>query len=370
MIREEIDNIIYLSRCVLNGEKADASRISSMDLEALYSASKRHSMAAIVGKALQDAGVQNKAFEQALAKSVRKNVLLKNELKTITDSFEKNGIWYLPLKGSVMMDYYPSVELRQMIDLDILVDPTKTNLIKKIMTDLGYETKSFNRGAHDIYLKKPVYEIEIHRILFVEEKHLSVINNYYKNTDMILRETDSPYRKKLSAEDFYIFMIAHAYKHYIGSGTGLRTLMDIYVYLNKFKEKMDMSYISAELKKLEISKFEKQIRELSLNLYHGNKLSDEDKDMLDYLFASGANGASEHRYQNRLKRNEGNKTSYVLKRVFVTGDTVRNYYPFFYKYPFFLPILWIYRILRAVFVRHKRTRRELGFLFGDKKSND
>ena len=101
-----------------------------------------------------------------------------------------------------------------------------------------------------------------------------------------------------------------------------------------------------------------------------SKLSDEDKEMLEYLFTSGSNGASEHRYQNRLKRNEGNKTSYVLKRVFVTGDTVRNYYPFFYKYPFFLPVLWIYRILRAIFVRRGRTKRELRFLFGNKKSND
>ncbi len=368
MIREEIDNIIYLSRCVLNGEKADASRISSMDLEALYSASKRHSMAAIVGKALQDAGVQNKAFEQALAKSARKNVLLKNELKTITDSFEKNGIWYLPLKGAVMMDYYPSVGLRQMSDLDILVDPSQTNQIKKIMNNLGFETETFNLSAHDVYYKKPIYNIEIHRMLFSDRKDISAIYTYYENPDRILKETDSQFRKRLSLEDYYIYMIAHTYKHYILHGAGIRSLMDIYVFLNNFEEKMNVLYISNELKKLEISKFEKQIRELSLNLYNGNKLSDEEKEMLDFIITFKGQGTWKHIYEKQLKRNEGNKISYVFKRVFVTGDTVKKYYPFFYRFPIFLPVLWIYRIFRAVFVRRERTKRELGFLFGDKKS--
>lgn len=370
MIREEIDNIIYLSGCVLKGEKADKDRISKMDLEALFNASKRQSMAAIVGKALQDAGVQNEAFEQALAKSVRKNVLLKRELKTITDSFEKNHIWYLPLKGCIMMDYYPSVGLRQMSDIDILVDPACNKLIKKIMTDLGFETILFNRGIQDVYYKKPVYNIEIHRSLIPERKELSLIEEYYKNPTRILKKSESEHGKELSKEDFYIFMIAHAYKHYNGGGTGLRTLMDIYVYLNKFEKNMDMLYVSNELKKLDISNFEEIIKNLSFNLYERKKLSDEEKEMLKYIYSSGAYGSTEHRYRNRLKRNEGKKLSYVLKRVFVTGETVKNYYPFFYKFPIFLPVLWIYRILRAIFVRRKKTKSELQFLLKEKKTND
>ncbi len=370
MIREEIDNIIYLSGCVLKGEKADKDRISKMDLEALFNASKRQSMAAIVGKALQDAGVQNEAFEQALAKSVRKNVLLKRELKTIADSFEKNHIWYLPLKGCIMMDYYPSIGLRQMSDIDILVDSSCTKLIKTIMNDLGFETESFNRGAHDIYHKKPVYNIEIHRSLIPEVKALSVIEKYYKDPTGILKDSDKEYGKEFSKEDFYIFLIAHTYKHYIGGGTGLKSLMDIYVYLSKFEKSMDMLYVSDELKKLEISNFEETIKKLSFDLYNRNRLPDEEKEMLKYIYSSGAYGSMEHRYRNRLKRNEGKKLSYVLKRVFVTDETVKNYYPFFYKFPIFLPALWIYRILRTIFVRRKKIKKELDFLLREKKNND
>lgn len=370
MIREEIDNIIYLSGCVLKGEKADKDRISKMDLEALFYASKRQSMAAIVGKALQDAGVHNEAFEQALAKSVRKNVLLKRELKTITDSFEKNHIWYLPLKGCIMMDYYPSIGLRQMSDLDILVDPANAYSIKNIMKNLGFETVLFNRGNQDVYQKKPIYNIEIHRSLVPEREDISVIGKYYNNPIGILKTSNSECCKELSKEDFYIFMIAHAYKHYIGTGTGLRSLMDIYVYLSRFEKNMDKLYISNELKKLEISNFEETIKNLSFNLFERKKLSDEEKDMLKYIYSSGTYGVMEHRYKNQLRLNDGNKIPYILKRIFITGEQVQKYYPFFYKFPIFLPVLWIYRILRAIFVRRKRTRKELQFLLREKKSND
>ena len=370
MIREEIDNIIYLSGCVLKGEKADKDRISKMDLESLYNASKRQSMAAIVGKALQDAGVQNEAFEQALAKSVRKNVLLKRELKTITDSFEKNHIWYLPLKGCIMMDYYPSIGLRQMVDLDFFVDSSRILLIRSIMTELGYETVSFNRGTHDIYHKKPVYNIEIHRSLIPEMKELSVIEEYYKNPAEILKATESKYAKELSKEDFYIYMIAHAYKHYVVGGTGIRSLMDIYVYLSKFGKSLDMIYVSKELKKLDINDFEETIKNLSFNLYNGSRMSYEEKEMLKYIYSSGTYGNMKHYWENRIKYHKGSKINYLFKRIFITGEKVQRYYSFFYKYPVFMPLLWIYRILRAIFVRRKRTKTELQFLFGEKKTND
>lgn len=35
---------------------------------------------------------------------------------------EQRGIWYLPLKGIILKEFYPSVGMRQMSDNDILFD--------------------------------------------------------------------------------------------------------------------------------------------------------------------------------------------------------------------------------------------------------
>lgn len=42
---------------------------------------------------------------------------------------------------------------------------------------------------------------------------------------------------------------SHAYKHYGGSGTGLRTLMDFYAYLNAKGDTFNLDYIRTECKK-------------------------------------------------------------------------------------------------------------------------
>lgn len=36
--------------------------------------------------------------------------------------------------------------------------------------------------------------------------------------------------------DAYVYIVAHAYKHFIFSGTGIRTLIDLYVYNEHCKD--------------------------------------------------------------------------------------------------------------------------------------
>ena len=43
-------------------------------------------------------------------------------MRAITDRLEQAGIGYMPLKGSVKKKPYPKREMRQMSDVDILID--------------------------------------------------------------------------------------------------------------------------------------------------------------------------------------------------------------------------------------------------------
>lgn len=46
-----------------------------------------------------------------------------------------------------------------------------------------------------------------------------------------------------------IYMIAHEYKHFSKGGTGLRSLLDTYVFLRHCDETLDKEYVESELKK-------------------------------------------------------------------------------------------------------------------------
>ncbi|MBQ3413161.1 MAG: nucleotidyltransferase family protein [Oscillospiraceae bacterium] len=167
----------------------------------------------------------------------------------------------MPLKGSVLKDLYPIYGMRQMSDNDILIDSFREAEVKKVMEDLGFEAVSYGKGNHDVYHKQPVSNIEIHTSLFVPS-HNKAIYEYYRSVEEKLMPKEG-FERKFSDEDFYIYMIAHEYKHYTNSGTGIRSLLDVYVFLRKHEDDLDKNYIDSELKKLGLEIFENDNRDLN-----------------------------------------------------------------------------------------------------------
>ena len=187
--RAAIFDVVYLAACAVNETVPDAVRVKEMDLELLYKAADRHLLAGITAMALESAGVKDQAFTQALGKAVRKVAVFDVERAVILEKLEEAGIWYMPLKGSVLQSLYPKTGMRQMADNDILCDPSRMSDVRDIMESLGFSAKAHRgRGVHDSYFKAPVCNFEMHRALFstgydmrVEEYYRDVKNRLILN---------------------------------------------------------------------------------------------------------------------------------------------------------------------------------------------
>ena len=153
-------------------------------------------------------------------------------------------------------------------------------------------------------------------------------------------------------------MIVHEYIHYSEGGTGLRSLVDAYVYVKKFGDVLNWEYIARELEALELSAFEAKNRGIALRLFRGQDLTEDDTDMLEYIAGSGTYGTTEQAVQNRLKANPQSGLKYILSRIFLPMEDIRDKYPFFYRHKYLIPLLWVHRVVRAV----KRRRIALGEL--------
>ncbi|MDO5138965.1 MAG: nucleotidyltransferase family protein, partial [Oscillospiraceae bacterium] len=233
--------IIYLCYCAVNKMTPEPEKIAGFDLDHLYEAAQKHMLASMIGQILQKAGVTTPAFKTAISKAQRKIVILTDDLSKIVSALEAAEVWYMPLKGAVLKNYYPSFAMREMSDIDILFDATCAEEVKTIMKGLGFQVKSFGTSNDDDYLKPPVSNCEMHRALF-GDKHDRKLYEYYKDVKHhLLKDEGNNYGYHFSPEDFYIFMIAHEYKHYSTGGTGLRSLLDTYVYLQK--NELDMTYV-------------------------------------------------------------------------------------------------------------------------------
>ena len=383
-------DMLYLLSCGVNKTKPQQNILEQYKSDdrkrmLLYRFSKHHFVEALTSTVLKQAGVPlPDLWEKDMAKAVRKVILFDAERARILSFMEQRGIWYLPLKGIILKEFYPSVGMRQMSDNDILFDEAFAEQVREYMVSLGYEVISFGEGNHDVYEKEPVYNFELHRALY-GAAHDNNWEQYYRDVkERLIREDGNSYGYHMKPEDFYIYIMCHGYKHYQGGGTGIRTLLDFYVYLESLHSEMDFAYIEKECETLGLSEFEKRNRALCRKVFGDNAfaelpaeeivpdtaahttkeiitkaLSQEELDMLQYYMTSGVYGTFDRSIENNVKKYSKNagssKLRYVIKRIFPGMETYQ-YYPFFYKHKWLLPVCWLYRLLRVVFQRERRER--------------
>ncbi len=195
------------------------------------------------------------------------------------------------------------------------------------------------------------------------ECHKKELYEYYQNVKRLMQKYDNnKYGYHLSNNDFYVYITAHEYKHYSGGGIGLRSLLDTFIIWQKLGDKLEPEYIHTETDKLDITDFERKNKQLATDLFGGKELSDEEQEMLEYIVYSGTYGNIKNGVDNKVQKYGGGKKGkrkYILSRLFLSMDEIKAYYPFFYRHKILLPVLFFYRLGRAVTVSRKKTKAQL-----------
>lgn len=353
--QQAAEDMIYLCGCAVNSVVPDVDRINAMDLAALYRVTDRHMLAAAVGVALESAGIKDTAFSVALAKAIRKTAIVDNEAEKLLARLEDAGIWYMPLKGALLKDLYPAYGMREMSDRDILFDAGRAEEVRDIMLSLGYWVEDYDHEHHDCYFKAPVTRFEMHRRLFSRWRSEAQYDYYTDVKTRLLKDDENEQGWHFSPEDYYVYMIAHEFKHYSLRGTGVRSLLDTYVYLKNTD--LNLDYVTAEMEKMGISEFETANRGLALHLFGGEKLTDNDRKMLEYTLASGVYGNEENRAENTLR--EKGRAGYYLSRLTIPYERMLELYPVLRKAPVLYPFVWTYRLVHALLFKNKKVLYQL-----------
>ena len=152
------------------------------------------------------------------------------------------------------------------------------------MLSKGYSAEEVGKGYHDVYMKPPVMNFELHTAFF-GINHPDEFRKIYSDPKRIMKTDEGKiYGRHLSDEDFYVFITAHEWKHFIQGGTGLRSLLDCYVYINRKGNSLDCEYITSQLDILGIKDYEKQRRLLAEKIFSSPEtpeLSDAETDLLE-----------------------------------------------------------------------------------------
>ena len=378
-ITKTSEHLLYLMACALQGVSAREEILADVNLKQLLIMAGNHSVASMVCMALEKTTIFASADEstkkhwlEAKNKAIRKNMLLDAERKTILHELEIQGIWYMPLKGSILKDWYPKPGMREMADNDILFDYSGRKQVRELFQNRGYKTVSFRKGNHDTYEKPPIYNFEMHVSLF--QWTYKKLNEQYENVKENLLPVDgTAYQFTFTPEDFYVFALAHAYKHYCYSRTGIRTLTDIYVMNRHLSDLMDRDEVEKKLTHLGIAEYEQHNRMLAEKLFSSVRplaeieLTEDEKEMLLYYCDMTTCRTGDDRVNNHLHELQENsegitlwtKLKYCCVRLFPGKGFCKFDYPFVYKHPWTLPFFWVWRIVHKGITNRKKVKQEL-----------
>lgn len=346
---------------VLESEELEVikSELTEEALEKLYKLSKAHDLAHIVASALIKLG---KLGQDELSKKWNKQFLLavyrrqqQNEvLEQLCALFEENRIEHIPLKGSVLCNYYPEPWMRTSCDIDILIHPEDTDRAIEVLCGAGFtHEKTLSLHDYSFYSDTKVH-IELHIDLSNGRQILKaapILKESWKHTHATENHT---FQQQFSNEFFLFYHIAHMAKHFVNGGCGVRSFLDLYILKKRYT--VDEKALRDLLLPAELLEFYNAACETVIAWFSQSGHSAKTRQMEQFVLTGGIYGTAVN--EGTMKAAHGVETGTIrhwLKAIFLPRKNMELLYPKIEKHPILLPYYHVKRWF-GIFRKDKRQK--------------
>ena len=360
MINIQQQGIITLVRNALKGERNTLPE--GFNLVAAIPIAKSHQILTMLYYGAQALGLSNDpALQTAFNKVcmfIAKDTKQAFAINKLIESFDKNDIEYMPLKGTILKGLYPRSDMRIMGDADILIRLEQYEKIEPILIGQGFE--KVLESDHEISFKSRNLFLELHKRIIP-----SYNKDYYEyfgdGWSLAHKEKENSCRYQMTPEDTFIYLFTHLAKHYRDGGIGIRHVTDIWVYLNK-NPQLDKAYIEKQLSKLCLLEFYKNLLD-TITVWFEEKESTPITDFItEVIFGSGAYGthqahlvASTVRLMNNDDADKA-RSRRALQILFPKYKNMAIRYPVLKKAPILLPLFWVVRGIETLIFNPKKIK--------------
>ncbi|HIV85236.1 MAG TPA: nucleotidyltransferase family protein [Candidatus Monoglobus merdigallinarum] len=340
--------LLHLLRCALCGAEPEAW--DGIDLRRLvYLAEKQGLLSLLSGTFERLDGMPEElraAVKRRTAKLRAKEKFRNIYLTDLCLKLEAERLYVMPLKGFVIKNLYPEPWMREMNDVDILIEKDKADEVKALLEKEGY-----------VYDHDSLHEIVYNLDPFINlELHTSAISYYYKGIythfeDALERSVPldgHEYIRVMTPPDLYVHTLTHFAMHYCTAGGGIKPVVDL--WLIKHKHDLDMEYVGARLKALGLEKFESVISHLASVWFEGAEHTPETQQTERLMLLNSAYGSTEDYTMLRFYRIAENDSSRLVKRfkvlksvMFMKPATLAVKYPGLRHRPYLYPFYTVYR---------------------------
>ena len=327
--------------------------ISPQLREEVYELARKHDLAHLAGQAMSKLGLlgddeTSRMLKKYAMYAVQRYITMHYEYQRICRVLEDAGIPFVPLKGSVIRDWYPEPWMRTSGDIDILIhDEDVETAINQLLKTLGYQFIKKHFYEHTLFSPNGVnLELHCNTIEKVDsEAREAVLKTIWETA---VPETGWTYKRELPDEMFYFYHILHMAKHFAGGGCGVRPFMDLWILNHRMpdnREKRD-----ALIARGELTAFAQAVENLTEVWFSGKEWDAFSRRVSDYVLTGGVYGKGETMIAaKRAQKKTGTTGTYLLYRLFPPFEDMQKQYPVLKKHKWLLPFCVVARWFRPFF---------------------
>ena len=157
----------------------------------LLKVAKKHDVAHLLALGLRQNGLLSKDdsnVENHIFKALYRYEQIRYEHENLCDALEKAEIAFIPLKGSIIREYYPEPWMRTSCDIDVLVHQKDLDRAVAYLTE-NLQYTLHGRATHDVSLFTPMgVHVELHFDLVEEGRAndaIEVLSAVWENVSLL-----------------------------------------------------------------------------------------------------------------------------------------------------------------------------------------
>ena len=363
---------LHIAKAAVSGGDLPAEKV---DWPAIFTLANQQKLLPIVFEAVRKmpAAEENVALfavtKQQVIGQVLNQTVRSAEFADLYRKLRSAGLHPIVVKGQLCSRLYPQTDHRISADDDLLIpDGEFMACHEQLLTNgLTTDTPADELASADevSYTKKgsPLY-IELHRHLFdsAEDSH-DELNHFFADLNPV--ETDG--LLAMPPHEHLLYLLLHAYKHFVRSGIGLRQFCDIGLWARAYHAEIDWQRLHEQCGSVHAATFAAAAFHIAGD-YLGIEFdlpapwdgSIDVEPLLHDSLCGGVYGSNDltrlHSSTvtlNAVKASRTGEKSSVLSTVFPKREYLERRYPYLKSGPYLLPVAWVQRI--AHYASEKRS---------------
>lgn len=355
---------LQIAKAAISGGDLPAE---SVDWQAIFTLAGQQKLLPILFEAVRKtpAANENAALFDATKKQVIGQVLNQTvravEFAELYGKLRAAGFHPIVVKGALCSRLYPLKDHRISADDDMLIPDAEFMACHEQLLAAGLTTETAPDDlptADEVsYTKKdsPLY-IELHRHLFdsSEDAH-DELNHFFMDFQPIEIEGFLV----MPPHEHLLYLILHAYKHFVSCGIGLRQFCDIGLWAREYHDAIDWQKLHDQCESVHAATFANAAFRIA-HEYLGIPLEPpapwdcaiDVEPLLHDTLCGGVYGSNDYTRLhsstitlNAVKSSRKGEKNSILRTIFPKKVYLETKYPYLKKHPYLLPIAWIQRII-------------------------